>query len=80
MGYLLEDSQREVVADMVNAVILSTNPSMKEDPQGCLHSSLERLLRQLMACCLEKRLLNGGQGEAFNLSRILSARFKEFSS
>ncbi|PQP98861.1 ran-binding protein 10 [Prunus yedoensis var. nudiflora] len=60
VGYLLEESQREVVADTVNAMILSTNPNLK-DSQSCLHSYLERLLRQLTACCLERRLLSGDQ-------------------
>ncbi|KNA26020.1 hypothetical protein SOVF_000080 [Spinacia oleracea] len=70
VGYLLGESQREVVADAVNAMILSTNPNLK-DPLGCLHSQLESLLRQLTACCLEKRSLNGDQGEAFHLHRVL---------
>ncbi|TKY57333.1 Ran-binding protein 10 [Spatholobus suberectus] len=65
-GYLLKDSQREVVAHTVNAMILSTNPNMKEESKGCLHSYLERLLKQqLTACCLERRSLNGEQGEGF---------------
>ncbi|KAL2329412.1 hypothetical protein Fmac_022839 [Flemingia macrophylla] len=72
VGYLLKDSQREVVADTVNAMILSTNPNVKES-KHCLHSYLERLLRQLTACCLERRLLNGEQGEAFQLPRVLSS-------
>lgn len=60
------------MADTVNAMILSTNPNVK-DPHGCLQSScLERLLRQLTACCLERRSLNGDQGEAFHLHRELS--------
>lgn len=71
VGYLLKDSQREVVADTVNAMILSTNPNMKET-KNCLHSNLERLLRQLTACCLERRSLSGEQGEAFQLQRVLS--------
>lgn len=71
VGYLLEESQREVVADIVNAMILSTNPNMR-DLHGCLHSYLERLLRQLTACCLERRSLNGDQGEAFHLHRVLN--------
>ncbi|XVF30064.1 hypothetical protein REPUB_Repub16aG0024700 [Reevesia pubescens] len=70
VGYLLEESQRDVVADTVNAMILSTNPNMK-DMQGCLQSYLERLLRQLTACCLERRSANGDQGEAFHLHRVL---------
>ncbi|KAL9295990.1 hypothetical protein ACSQ67_021886 [Phaseolus vulgaris] len=72
VGYLLKDSQREVVADTVNAMILSTNPNMKES-KHCLQSYLERLLRQLTACCLERRALNGEQGEAFQLQRLLSS-------
>ena len=72
VGYLLKDSQREVVADTVNALILSTNPN-KKDSKNCLHSYLERLLRQLTACCLERRSLSGEQGEAFQLHRVLSS-------
>ncbi|KAK6940337.1 SPRY domain [Dillenia turbinata] len=71
VGYLLEDSQREVVADTINAMILLTNPNVKES-QDSLHSYLERLLRQLTACCLEKRALNGNQGEAFHLHTVLA--------
>ncbi|OWM85092.1 hypothetical protein CDL15_Pgr027879 [Punica granatum] len=74
-GYLLEDSRREVVADMVNAMILSTNPNVN-DLQGCLHSYLKRLLRQLTACCLERRSLNGDQGEGFHLHRALNSTTK----
>ncbi|KAH7543926.1 hypothetical protein JRO89_XS15G0062700 [Xanthoceras sorbifolium] len=72
VGYLLEDSQREIVADMVNAMILLTNPNVK-DLHGCLHSYLERLLRQLTACCLERRSMTGDQGEAFRLQRTLNS-------
>jgi len=72
VGHLLGDSQREVVADAVNAMILSTNPNAK-DTHSCLHSQLEKLLRQLTACCLERRFLNGDQGEAFNLHRVLNS-------
>ncbi|KAF8106299.1 hypothetical protein N665_0144s0010 [Sinapis alba] len=67
VGYFLEASQREVVADAVNAAILSTNPKHKDR----LYSHLETLLRQLMACCLELRLLNDGQGESLSLNRLL---------
>ncbi|KAJ0587905.1 putative transcription factor interactor and regulator LisH family [Helianthus annuus] len=73
VGYLLEESQREKVADAVNAIILSTNPDLK-DHKSCLHSYLETLLRQLSACFLQKRLLNGNQGEAFHLQRVLLAK------
>lgn len=68
VGYFLEESQREVIADAVNAAILSTNPNNKDE----LHSRLETLLRQLTACCLELRSLNDGQGEAFSLYRLLT--------
>ncbi|KAA3453684.1 ran-binding protein 10-like [Gossypium australe] len=72
VGYLLEESHRDVVADTVNAMILSTNPKM-EDVHGCIQSYLERLLRQLTACCVERRSANGGQGEAFHLHRLLNS-------
>ena len=74
LGYLVEDSQRENLADAVNAMILSTNPEEANTKRSCLHSYLERLLRQLTACFLEKRLLNGNQGEAFHLPRVLLAK------
>lgn len=54
VGYLLEDSQREVVADAVNAAILMTNPEIKNS-QECLHSQLEKLLRQLSGCYFHRR-------------------------
>ncbi|KAK4793442.1 hypothetical protein SAY86_023877 [Trapa natans] len=72
LGKLLEDSRRDLVADMVNAMILSKNPNAK-DMKGCFHSHLERLLRQLTACCYERRSLNGDQGEGFHLQRVLSS-------
>ncbi|KAJ7949690.1 Ran-binding protein 10 [Quillaja saponaria] len=71
VGYLLGESQREVVADTVNSMVLSTNPNLKGS-QSCLHSYLERLLQQLTACSLERRSLSGEQGEAFQLQRVLS--------
>uniref|UniRef100_A0A6N2MAI2 B30.2/SPRY domain-containing protein n=1 Tax=Salix viminalis TaxID=40686 RepID=A0A6N2MAI2_SALVM len=70
-GYLLEESQREIVADAVNGMILLTDPNVK-DAQSCLRSHLERLLRQLTVCCLERRSLNGDQGEGFHLHRALN--------
>lgn len=72
VGYLLGDSQRDIVADAVNAMVLSTNPSVK-DSRECLHSRLDRLLRQLSACFLAKRTFNGDQGEGFHLHRILNS-------
>ncbi|KAG5233197.1 ran-binding protein [Salix suchowensis] len=71
-GYLLEESQREIVADAVNGMILLTDPNVK-DAQSCLRSHLERLLRQLTVCCLERRSLNGDQGEGFHLHRALNS-------
>ncbi|XP_010543632.1 PREDICTED: ran-binding protein 10 [Tarenaya hassleriana] len=73
LGYLLEDSRRELVADAVNAAVLSTNPNKSSH---YLHSRLERLMRQLTACCLERRSLNGNQGEAFRLHQVLNNSYK----
>ncbi|PIN13438.1 hypothetical protein CDL12_13944 [Handroanthus impetiginosus] len=53
-------------------MILSTNPKAK-DANLCIHSRLERIIRQVTACFLEKRSFNGDQGEAFNLNRILKS-------
>ncbi|KZV50916.1 ran-binding protein 10 [Dorcoceras hygrometricum] len=75
VGYLLCDSQRELVADAVNAMILSTNPNMK-NTRLSMYSSLEILIRQLTASFLERRSLNGDQGEAFHLHRILESGMK----
>ncbi|KAF8105749.1 hypothetical protein N665_0156s0003 [Sinapis alba] len=68
--YFLEDSQRELVADAVNAAVLSTNPDKKDVRH--LHSHLEMLLRQLTVCCLERRSINGDQGETFRLHHVLN--------
>ncbi|KAF9601450.1 hypothetical protein IFM89_020217 [Coptis chinensis] len=72
VGYLLDMAQREVAADAVNIMILLMNPDIK-DPQSCTQSHLEKLLRQLTACCLERRAISGDQGEAFNLQRVLQS-------
>ncbi|XP_042508888.1 ran-binding protein M homolog isoform X2 [Macadamia integrifolia] len=72
VAYLLDLCQREVVADALNSMVLSTNPRLK-DPESCLQSCLERLLRQLTACCFERRSLNGDQGETFQLHRVLQS-------
>ncbi|XP_071737838.1 ran-binding protein M homolog [Rutidosis leptorrhynchoides] len=75
VGYLLDDAQRENVADAVNALILSTNPNLQDNNKtSYLHSYLERLLMQLTACFLEKRSLNGNQGEGFHLKKQLLAK------
>ncbi|BBN00100.1 Ran-binding protein 9/10 [Marchantia polymorpha subsp. ruderalis] len=68
VSYLLHVAQREAVADAVNAVVLATNPANLGKPS---QSALEMLLRQLTACLMEKRYLNGGQGEIFTLQRVL---------
>lgn len=72
IGYLLEDSHREVVADTVNAMILLRNPKAT-DPQVWSRSDLERLLRQLTASCLVKRQMEEDQGEAFHLHKVLNS-------
>ncbi|CAL9086394.1 unnamed protein product [Musa acuminata var. zebrina] len=72
VGYLLDGPQREFVADAVNAVVLSTNPNLK-DPDRCLYSCLEKLLRQLTLCSLERRASSEDQGEAFCLHRELQS-------
>lgn len=74
VGYLLEESHRELVADLVNATILSTNANMVDE--FCTQSSLERLIRQLTACFSERRVLNMHEGEAFSLRRILKSHKK----
>eukprot|EP00271_Cylindrocystis_brebissonii_P004026 TRINITY_DN15383_c0_g2_i1.p1 TRINITY_DN15383_c0_g2~~TRINITY_DN15383_c0_g2_i1.p1 ORF type:complete len:454 (-),score=74.96 TRINITY_DN15383_c0_g2_i1:379-1740(-) len=67
VGPLLHSHQREVVADSVNAAVLSTAVTDGPLPE----SALERLLKQLTLCHMEKRVLEGGQGEVFRLHRIL---------
>nr|XP_010911815.1 ran-binding protein M homolog isoform X1 [Elaeis guineensis]XP_010911816.1 ran-binding protein M homolog isoform X1 [Elaeis guineensis] len=66
VGYLLEDSHREYVADAVNAIVLSTNPNMS-DPRNYLYSCLEKLLRQLIACFSQRRALNNNEGQELRL-------------
>ena len=68
IGYLMDSPQCEFVADAVNAAVLSTNPTMK-DPESCLYSCLERLLRQLTVCSFERRAFNNDQGDAFLLHK-----------
>ncbi|KAK3154362.1 hypothetical protein QOZ80_2BG0189540 [Eleusine coracana subsp. coracana] len=68
IGYLLDSPQREFVADAVNATVLSTNPNMK-DPESCLYSCLEKLLRQLTVCSFERRAFNNDQGDTFLLHK-----------
>ncbi|KAG6536595.1 hypothetical protein ZIOFF_001653 [Zingiber officinale] len=75
LGYLLDLPQREFVADAVNAAVLSTNPALK-DPNRCMHSCLEKLLKQLTLCSLEKRAMNEDQGEAFYLHKELQSAGK----
>ncbi|KAL5715743.1 hypothetical protein ACHQM5_017520 [Ranunculus cassubicifolius] len=70
VGYLLDMAQREAAADAVNIMVLLMNPDIK-DPKSCTRSHLEKLLRQLTACCLERRAINGDQGEVFHLHSVL---------
>uniref|UniRef100_A0A0C9RRK1 TSA: Wollemia nobilis Ref_Wollemi_Transcript_18965_1607 transcribed RNA sequence n=1 Tax=Wollemia nobilis TaxID=56998 RepID=A0A0C9RRK1_9CONI len=70
LGYLLSLAQREAVADAVNAMVLSTNSAL-QNPECVLKSSLEKLLKQLTVCCLERRHLNGQEGEIFSLHKLL---------
>ncbi|XP_074561534.1 ran-binding protein M homolog [Curcuma longa] len=72
LGYLLDLPQREFVADAVNAAVLSTNPASK-DPNRCMYSCLEKLLKQLTLCSLERRAMNEDQGEAFYLHTELQS-------
>eukprot|EP00850_Spirogloea_muscicola_P020741 SM000225S07020 [mRNA] locus=s225:120356:123276:+ [translate_table: standard] len=68
VGHLLSVEQREGVADTVNVAILALGgPEGAPPPQ----SLLERLLRQLSTCHVEKRLASGGGGEVFELHRVL---------
>lgn len=72
VGYLLDADQREFVADAVNAVVLSTNPEIK-DSESVLQSHLEKLLRQLTLCSSIRRTLNANGGEAFYLHTELQS-------
>ncbi|CAA7057830.1 unnamed protein product [Microthlaspi erraticum] len=69
VAYLLGETQKEVVADAVNAMVLSTNENIIEYE---LLSRLERLLRQLSTCSLLLRTLYNRQGEVFSLHRFLN--------
>ncbi|KAF3337771.1 ran-binding protein 10-like isoform X2 [Carex littledalei] len=74
VGYLLDSRQREFVADAINSAVLATNPNLK-DQEGCMVSCLEKLLRQLTVCTLERRsLADEDQGEAFFLHRDLNCK------
>ncbi|GAQ84119.1 spla ryanodine receptor domain-containing protein [Klebsormidium nitens] len=68
VAYLLSHSQREVVADTLSASVLALASPTSRPPQ----SALELLLRQLTACHTERRLVDGGQGEVFRLTRLLN--------
>ncbi|KAL3159307.1 hypothetical protein ABBQ32_011261 [Trebouxia sp. C0010 RCD-2024] len=70
MYQLLDDAQREVVADVVNAALLASasgKPKWEAKPQA----HLEQILRQLVAVRAEKLECSGGQGEAFSLPKYL---------
>lgn len=71
VAHLLEPEQREFVADAVNAMVLTTNPDTK-NVEDCEFSRLEKLLKQLTRCSIERRSLNGDQGEAFDVHNLVS--------
>lgn len=70
VGYLFGPNQREVVADQLNAAVLATVAPGEDLPR----SILERLLKQLTLCHIEKRALDGGQGEMFHLHKVLQGK------
>lgn len=72
VAYFLGETQKEVVADAVNAMILSTNENIIEYESL---SRLERLLRQLSTCSLLLRTLYNRQGEVFSLHQFLNNNF-----
>lgn len=67
VGYLLTSIQRDAVADTVNVAILALGAFSTTFQQ----SLLEALLKQLIACHNELRIVNGGQGEIFRLHGVL---------
>lgn len=71
VGHLLEPGQREFVADAVNAMVLTTNPGARSI-EDCAFSRLEKLLKQLTQCSLERRALNDEQGEAFDVHKLVN--------
>lgn len=69
---LLALSQRELVADAVNAVVLEASRGGREaGPQRPSESVLERLLKQLLAVHEALDESNGHQGELFHLRQQL---------
>uniref|UniRef100_A0A1J3E0L1 Glucose-induced degradation protein 8-like protein n=1 Tax=Noccaea caerulescens TaxID=107243 RepID=A0A1J3E0L1_NOCCA len=74
VAYFLGETQKEVVADAVNAMVLSTNENIIEYEYESL-SRLERLLRQLSTCSLLLRTLYNRQGEVFSLHQFLNNNF-----
>lgn len=72
MCQLLDNAQRQVVADVVNAALLAAatgKPKWEVKPQA----HLEQILRQLVAVHIEKLHCNGGQGEVFKLQKHMAA-------
>lgn len=76
VGYLLDTRQRDIVADGVNVMILSGSPNLKSSKGNVCCTLLEKLLKQLTACYIEGRSLNGQQGEVFNLHDILHDTYR----
>ncbi|KAI0496587.1 hypothetical protein KFK09_022907 [Dendrobium nobile] len=73
VGHLLHSGQREFVADAVNAMVLATSPGSKRTEDWAF-SSLEKLLKQLTQCSLERRALYGEQGEVFDVHKVVHTR------
>ncbi|KAH0452871.1 hypothetical protein IEQ34_017195 [Dendrobium chrysotoxum] len=73
VGHLLHPGQREFVADAVNAMVLTTSPGSKR-PEDWAFSRLEKLLKQLTQCSLERRALYGEQGEAFDVHKVVHTK------
>ncbi|KAK9796681.1 hypothetical protein WJX73_008447 [Symbiochloris irregularis] len=72
VGALLDMRQREAVADVINAHILTLVAHLHQQPIRQPVCVLERLLKQLVATQAAALEENGGQGEPFRLSTHLS--------
>ncbi|KRX85931.1 hypothetical protein T12_7331 [Trichinella patagoniensis] len=54
-------------------MVLTTSPGTKS-MYDCACSRLEKLLKQLTQCSLERRALNDGQGEAFDVHKLVHTK------
>lgn len=71
VGHLLDPGQLEFVADAVNAMVLTTHPGARYI-EDYAFSRLEKLLKQLTQCSLERQALNDEQGEAFDVHKVVN--------